>query len=565
MNKPIQNQNGFILIFSILMLLGISTVGIGMVYNAHHGQIAAQNYKNRMRAFYSSDGLRALLAQEIVDGNASNYLSSISSGPIYGDVYVPLAGIDVATLKAAISSPPTKIDSSNYLGSNLKTKTDYGVRWKGFILPPSSGAYNFMARCDDACEFFLSTDESASNLSSTPIVFITSETTTWPISGSGLSNSIALKVGKRYYFEFFHKQDKGVGLGEIVWKGPDALIERPIPGSRIAASGAAPSKWDTTMVDNHRVRYMVVQSGPLIFSLNTESILGGVGDSTFRSPLQQVLSLRDANSVPDSVYMHVIYYDFHADGSNPEFQRYFSSGSSWGTKTGMVRTDKLKYTLVNANYFGRDSIGKPMLGANPQYNCGVDKWFSPWQSGWFKTYNYMGGASDCSESPQATDNAFINVMIKDSLKFIRQPLLGPNTYRFKAASTGWASPDFDPLFNRGFGQDGGYSHNYSFCMELHSEFEHTSGISISFNGDDDVWVFINDSLVIDLGYIHPPRYGDVNLDDLPLTYGNIYPFDFFYCERQAYGSNIDLILNLPVKPILGKPRSNWKRDYGGID
>ena len=102
-------------------------------------------------------------------------------------------------------------------------------------------------------------------------------------------------------------------------------------------------------------------------------------------------------------------------------------------------------------------------------------------------------------------------------------------------------------------------------MELHSHFEHTSGMNFEFNGDDDVWLFINDSLVIDLGYVHPSQYATVSLDDLPLTFGETYPLDFFFCERKRVGSSIDLITNLPVLLKATKPSSSWKRDYGNLE
>ncbi|HLP42965.1 MAG TPA: fibro-slime domain-containing protein, partial [Fibrobacteria bacterium] len=127
-----------------------------------------------------------------------------------------------------------------------------------------------------------------------------------------------------------------------------------------------------------------------------------------------------------------------------------------------------------------------------------------------------------------------------------------------------------PLDGRGYGDEGrrdlsGALHNFSFCMELHTLFEHTSGMVFEFNGDDDVWMYVNDSLVMDIGYIHASTSSSVNLDDLPLTFGETYPLDFFYCERQTGSSSIDLITNLPVLQIAGKASSSWKRDYGKLD
>ncbi|MDB5102726.1 MAG: hypothetical protein JWP91_415 [Fibrobacteres bacterium] len=81
--------------------------------------------------------------------------------------------------------------------------------------------------------------------------------------------------------------------------------------------------------------------------------------------------------------------------------------------------------------------------------------------------------------------------------------------------------------------------NFNFCMEMHANFKYEKGQRFSFIGDDDVWVFINNKLVIDLGGAHWPIKDSVSLDTVTgLTAGQKYDFDLFYCERQFSGSNL---------------------------
>ena len=86
----------------------------------------------------------------------------------------------------------------------------------------------------------------------------------------------------------------------------------------------------------------------------------------------------------------------------------------------------------------------------------------------------------------------------------------------------------------------GFPHNYSFTFELHTAFKYSPGQKFNFKGDDDVWVYIDNKLVVDLGGIHDIGAQDVNLDTLGLTAGSTYPLDFFYAERHCCASNFVL-------------------------
>ena len=109
----------------------------------------------------------------------------------------------------------------------------------------------------------------------------------------------------------------------------------------------------------------------------------------------------------------------------------------------------------------------------------------------------------------------------------------PPTYRFNDSN-------FYPIDNQLFGNQGN-SHNYHFTYEIHTNFQYRGGEVFTFTGDDDVFVFINGKLALDLGGVHGAETASVNLDTSAASLGIVkcssYAIDFFQAERHTTQSN----------------------------
>lgn len=154
--------------------------------------------------------------------------------------------------------------------------------------------------------------------------------------------------------------------------------------------------------------------------------------------------------------------------------------------------------------------------------------------------------------------------------FIRLVNIGGGVFRFdSSADPSYGLPNincgtstcqsyggFLPINGLGYGNQVS-AKNYSFTDELRFPFTYNGGESLSFTGDDDLWVYIGGRKVVDLGNLHTPVSGSVTLalggsvstpanatatPSITLVPGESYEIAVFGAERNSTGSNYKLTL-----------------------
>lgn len=94
--------------------------------------------------------------------------------------------------------------------------------------------------------------------------------------------------------------------------------------------------------------------------------------------------------------------------------------------------------------------------------------------------------------------------------------------------------------------------NYNLTLEGHAQFIYYEDDDLYFNftGDDDVYLYINGTRVLDMGGAHAISKCGISLNDVQelchLKDGEVYDFDFYYMERHGTAANFGIETNIKI-------------------
>jgi fibro-slime domain-containing protein len=230
----------------------------------------------------------------------------------------------------------------------------------------------------------------------------------------------------------------------------------------------------------------------------------------------------------DPLRLPIVYRDFkpYNQGGHPDFEAYVGMGDSGIVEPMLGPMGKPVHLMANKAHTTQTPGGMDLF------------------SFWYR------------------DEPRYNMTITELLTFNR---LMNGSYQFSSFA-------FYPLDGRGFGNYtvspavGGQFRNFHFTSEFRHWFEYRGNETLEFRGDDDLWVFINKRLAVDLGGVHSALRGSVTLDamngnaqvcdllspctaaarrtvPLGLQVGSVYEIAVFHAERRTDESNYQLTLS----------------------
>ena len=111
--------------------------------------------------------------------------------------------------------------------------------------------------------------------------------------------------------------------------------------------------------------------------------------------------------------------------------------------------------------------------------------------------------------------------------------------------------------------------NQHFCFESHANFRFKKNLKFNFRGDDDIWVFIDNKLAVDLGGTHLAAPGYVDLDyfmktngyNLDSIVGTSFDIDIFFCDRRTTMSNVRIKTNMFIEQTTGITADGKQKEF----
>lgn len=262
-------------------------------------------------------------------------------------------------------------------------------------------------------------------------------------------------------------------------------------------------------------------------------------------------------SLPSTLTLNAVIRDFRGvDQSNghADFERNPSGGFA---QYGRMVADELdrdgKPVFRSAgnkiSTVWKDSAGRPVIDPRSYIAAKTGDVAGSMAS---STGGALAGSSQFAQWYR--DTAGVNLSKQITLTLTRNANSNIYTFSDRNDSFYTARGGFFPINGELLGNSGGSTpnQNFHFTTEIDTEFvcEKGKGQLFTFTGDDDVWVFIDGKLVVDIGGIHSAVSQTIDIDRLTwLVNGQSYRLKIFHAERHRTQSNFRIDTTLRLRTV----------------
>jgi len=275
-----------------------------------------------------------------------------------------------------------------------------------------------------------------------------------------------------------------------------------------------------------------------------------------------------AQNLPQTISLEVIYRDY------PNTAVGFEQGSCSGSGVkGMVKSDLIydkenctEDWLMEDDEFPdapRDHIvyrycARPEAGDNECQDSKANL------ESWFRDDGVMGKDGTLISSKRIDGDSIVFKLQPDSTYLVEYNESTQENWNGFGNSRGFFPLDrYDDGTDKTWGMQNNTSgracsaadrerncHNFHYSMTGAATFVYklNSGDIFEFTGDDDMWIFIDGKLVVDLGGVHGALHGSIDIDSLAEAWGwlpgSMHSLNFFYMERQTTQANLKIKMSL---------------------